>query len=67
VSEDPIVIRGGATPAEVAAVVAAIARLRAQIDPPRRQPRSTWARPSRQIRPLLTPGPGAWKASALPR
>ncbi|MEY4169966.1 MAG: hypothetical protein RLZ94_1039, partial [Actinomycetota bacterium] len=38
-SDDPIVIRGGATPAEVAAVVAAVASLRAQLDQPARRPR----------------------------
>jgi hypothetical protein len=67
VSDEPIVIQGGATPAEVAAVVAAVASLRAAIDSPRVRSRSLWARPSRQTRPSLTAGPGAWRASALPR
>ncbi|MFM1965772.1 MAG: Acyl-CoA carboxylase epsilon subunit [Actinomycetota bacterium] len=62
-----MIIRGGATPAEVAAVVAAVASLRAQLDDPAPRTRSLWARPSRQIRPPQTPGPGAWRASALPR
>ena len=66
-SDDPIVIRGGATPAEVAAVVAAVASLRAQLDKPAPRRRSLWARPSRQVRPAQAPGPGAWRASALPR
>ncbi|MGA0009677.1 MAG: acyl-CoA carboxylase epsilon subunit [Candidatus Nanopelagicales bacterium] len=66
-SEEPLRIRGAATPAEVAAVVAAIASLRAAIDPPRTRSRSLWSRPSRQIRPPQAPGPGAWRASALPR
>ena len=66
-SDDPLVIRGGATPAEVAAVVAAVATLRAQLEPPKRTQRSLWARPSRQTRPPQSPGPGAWRASALPR
>ena len=65
--EQPLVVRGGATPAEVAAVVAAVAALRAAIDPPARKPRSLWSLPSRQTRPPLSPGPGAWRASALPR
>ena len=66
-SDDAIVIRGGATPAEVAAVVAAVASLRAQIEQPSARPRILWARPSRQVRPPQAPGPGAWRASALPR
>lgn len=66
-SDEPLEIRGGATPAEVAAVIAAVAHLRAKIEEPAAKPRSLWARPSRRIRPPLTPGPGAWRASALPR
>ncbi|MFZ8978896.1 MAG: acyl-CoA carboxylase epsilon subunit [Candidatus Nanopelagicales bacterium] len=66
-TDEPIRIRGGANPAEVAAVVAAIASLRASLEPPRPQARSLWARPSRQVRPRQSPGPGAWRASALPR
>ena len=65
--ERALVIRGGATPGEVAAVVAAIASLRAELDQPARRPRSLWSLPSRQTRPPLSPGPGAWRASALPR
>jgi len=67
VSDDALEIRGGASPAEIAAVIAAVATLRAQLDGPKPKPRSLWARPSRRIRPPLTPGPGAWRASALPR
>ena len=66
-SDEPLQVRGGATPAEVAAVIAAVARLRAQLEEPQPKPRSLWARPSRRIRPPLTPGPGAWRASSLPR
>ncbi len=67
VSDDALEIRGGASPAEVAAVIAAVATLRAQLDGPKPKPRSLWARPSRQSRPPLAPGPGAWRASSLPR
>ncbi|MBM3687392.1 MAG: acyl-CoA carboxylase subunit epsilon [Actinobacteria bacterium] len=66
-SDDPIVIRGRATSADVAAIIAAIASLRASLPGEARRPRSLWARPSRQTRPPLSPGPGAWRASALPR
>ena len=66
-SDEPISIRGQATPAEVAAAIAAIASLRAEMEPPRTRTRSLWARPSRQVRPAQAPGTGAWRASALPR
>ena len=66
-SDEPLIIRGSATPAEVAAVVAAIATLRAGLDRPTRTPRSLWSLPSRQTRPPLSAGPGAWRASSLPR
>ena len=46
---------------------AATTLLRAQLDKPAPRRRSLWARPSRQIRPPQAPGPGAWRASALPR
>jgi len=65
--EQPLVVRGGATPADVAAIIAAIASLRASLPGKARRPRSLWARPSRQTRTPLSPGPGAWRASALPR
>ena len=29
--------------------------------------RSLWAARSRQVRPAVGPGPGAWRASSLPR
>jgi hypothetical protein len=58
------VVRGDATAEELAALIAVLtARGSAEPDP---EPvRSLWARPS--LRQPLTPGPGAWRASALPR
>ncbi|MBU6310932.1 MAG: hypothetical protein KGN38_00210 [Actinomycetales bacterium] len=66
-SDDPVVIRGNPTAAEVAAVVAALTVMRETRAKAARRRRSLWSLPSRQTRPRLSPGPGAWRASALPR
>jgi hypothetical protein len=60
------VVRGDATPEEVAALVAVIASMSGAeaAVPPR--PRSTWADPRRRVRITLPHGPGAWRASGLP-
>jgi len=59
------VIRGDATPEEIAALVVALAtRTAAPARPPVR-PRANWRRPV--LRAPLAHGPGAWRASALPR
>jgi hypothetical protein len=70
------VIRGDATPEEIAAIVAVLLSRRAGLDPadpdraghrdaaPRRV--STWADRPRLLRRALHPGPGAWRRSALP-
>ncbi|GAA4606885.1 hypothetical protein GCM10023195_25470 [Actinoallomurus liliacearum] len=70
-SERPFlqVVRGDATPEEIAALVAVLtARARAasavRTTPPAR--RSAWADRSRQLRRPLPHGPGAWRTSALP-
>ena len=69
------IVRGEATPEEIAALVAALglvsARLAAERDAvvAKRRTRSTslWAKPARNIRPPLGPSPGAWRASGFPR
>ncbi len=63
------VVRGVPTPAELAAVVVVLAaRAAAQTaGPATPQPRSQWAARERLMRPPLSAGPGAWRASALPR
>lgn len=60
------VVTGDPEPAELAALIAVVAAHRAHTDP---DPvaRSLWAAKSRLVRPPLRPGPGAWRASALPR
>jgi Acyl-CoA carboxylase epsilon subunit len=60
------VVRGAPTPEELAAVVVALAARGGQPAPAPRPRRSEWAAKSRQMRPALTAGPGAWRASGLP-
>jgi hypothetical protein len=60
------VIRGDATPEEIAAVVAVLLSRPALAEPrPRRAP-SAWADRSRLLRRPLHPSPGGWRRSALP-
>jgi len=62
------IVRGTPSDEELAAltaVVAAVAsRTAARTPSPRR---SVWGDPARRLRTRLQPGPGAWRASALPR
>ena len=59
------VVRGDATPEEIAALVAVLLS-RPGDDMPPGPARSAWADRSRQLRRPLRPGPGAWRRSALP-
>jgi hypothetical protein len=60
------VVNADATPEEVAAIVAVFSALGGGSTPePKR--RSLWASRQRRTRAALRPGPGAWRASALPR
>jgi hypothetical protein len=59
------VVAGSPTPEELAVVVAVLAaRPSAATEEPQF---SLWARKSRQTRPSLRPGFGAWRASTMPR
>jgi hypothetical protein len=63
------VVRGDATPEELAALVAVLMAAASggegeQVAEP---VRSAWTERSRQLRAPLFPGPGAWRRSALPR
>ena len=61
------VVRGDATPEEIAALVAVLMASRPADDGvPPESARSAWSDRSRQLRRLLHPGPGAWRRSALP-
>ena len=60
------VVKGDATPEEVAALVAVIAALGSGPAEEKPKPRSTWADPARRMRTTLPHGPGAWRSSGLP-
>jgi len=59
------IVHGSPSPEEVAALVTVLAARGGGVAADA-QPRSTWNDRSRAVRPPLVPGPGAWKASALP-
>jgi hypothetical protein len=66
------VVRGDATPEEIAALVAtltavaAAARARSVAETASAAVRSNWNSPARRLRAPLSPAPGAWRRSALP-
>jgi hypothetical protein len=62
------VVRGDATPEEIAALVAVLLARSADAGAPgqARSVSGSWADRSRQLRRPLSPGPGAWRRSALP-
>ena len=66
------VVRGDASPEEIAALVAALAAVaaaRARADDAQPAPapaRSNWNDPARLMRAAPHPGPGGWRRSALP-
>ncbi|MFD9741859.1 acyl-CoA carboxylase subunit epsilon [Umezawaea sp. NPDC059074] len=62
------IVRGQPDDAELAAVVAVVAGLGS--DPVAEKAverRSAWGDPTRRVRGVLRPGPGAWRASGLPQ
>lgn len=61
------VVRGDATAEEVAAVLAVIAAAAAAAPaPPETRKTSAWTNKTRLVRRPMRPGPGTWRASALP-
>jgi hypothetical protein len=60
------VIRGDATPEEIAALVAVLMSRPGGDESPAREAPSAWSDKSRLLRRPLQPGPGAWRSSALP-
>ena len=61
------VIRGDATPEEIAALLAVLMSRTAASEPEAPSPvRSAWSDRSRLVRRPLHPGPGGWRRSALP-
>jgi hypothetical protein len=62
------IVRGEPTPEELAALLTVVAaRAAAAAAEPSGAPRSGWRDRSRYVRNSLPHGPGAWRASALPR
>ena len=66
---DLVIVKGDPTDEEIAAVVAVLFARAAPAEPPAPRPvtRSEWSAGSRRLRAPLVRGPGAWRASALPR
>jgi hypothetical protein len=62
-----IVIKGDATPEEVAAVVAVLQAASAGATEPAPGARSEWSAHHRKVRAPVSHGPGGWRGSALPR
>ncbi|GAB3434086.1 hypothetical protein GCM10027517_01760 [Phycicoccus ginsengisoli] len=61
-------VRGDATPEEVAALLAVLSAAAGADDPaPAPRPVSQWASRERAVRRPAAPGPGAWRASGWPR
>jgi hypothetical protein len=59
------VVRGTPSAEELAALVAVVAARASAVADAEPPARPLWGRPV--LRPVLTPGPGAWRASGLPR
>ncbi len=60
------VVAGDPNPEELAVVIALVTRRRAApVEAPAAF--SLWSRKSRNVRPALRPGFGAWRASTMPR
>jgi len=63
------VVRGNPDDAELAALTAVVAGLAGTgpAEPTQQRRRSLWADPAHRLGTPVRPGPGAWRASALPR
>lgn len=60
------VIAGNPTDSELAIVVSLLSRIpQKQIVQP--NPPSHWSNRAAMMRPIINPGPGAWRASAFPQ
>ena len=59
------VVRGEPTPEQLAALIAVVSARGGSAEPEQASAPSLWSRPA--LRGPLHPGPGAWRASALPR
>ena len=59
-------VRGDATPEEVAALLAVLSAASGGDEVPAPRPTSQWASRERAVRRPLSPGRGAWRASSWP-
>ena len=57
------IVRGDATPEDVAVLTALLASAGGEAEPAAPVLRGGWSDPSRQHRRPLLPGPGAWRSS----
>ena len=57
-------VRGDASPEEIAALFAVLSAASGGDEAPAPRPTSAWTSRERLVRRPLTPGPGAWRASA---
>jgi hypothetical protein len=60
------VVRGDATPEELAALVAVVAALGSGAGEPSERRTPEWSAHHRKMRRSLPHGPGGWRSSALP-
>ncbi|GAA2320015.1 hypothetical protein GCM10010149_85980 [Nonomuraea roseoviolacea subsp. roseoviolacea] len=60
------IVRGDATPEEIAALVAVLATRAAPARPAATPAPRLWRNPARSMRKPLSPGKAAWRMSALP-
>ncbi|MGW3342882.1 acyl-CoA carboxylase subunit epsilon [Nonomuraea rubra] len=60
------IVRGDATPEEIAALAAVLASRHAEPEAARTPGRQTWRNPARAMRKPVAPGKSAWRMSALP-
>jgi len=60
------VVRGDATPEEVAALVAVLGSM-GPAEPERKRRTPEWSAHHRKVRRTLPHGPGGWRSSGLPR
>jgi hypothetical protein len=60
------VVRGNPSAEELAVLIAVVSARGATAGESERPPPSRWASRSTSLRRPLSPGPGAWRASALP-
>lgn len=61
------VVRGEPTDVEVAALTVVLAAVGSDDDDPAPATRDAWSDPAARIRTPLSAGPGAWRATYLPR